>query len=149
MKISTQYFANLKYTWIGFTAKYWSQGWVLFLISRGSFPSPTVTFSTAINANFLLLPCAGTMSSGALRKRPMKVGTTRPLPPANLRLSKNLFSEKVDVKVAKKICNHIPLSGFSLGGYYHGKLIFPREFPFKPPSIYMITPNGRFKCNTR
>uniref|UniRef100_A0A8C5H115 UBC core domain-containing protein n=1 Tax=Gouania willdenowi TaxID=441366 RepID=A0A8C5H115_GOUWI len=28
-------------------------------------------------------------------------------------------------------------------------LIFPREFPFKPPSIYMITPNGRFKCNTR
>lgn len=38
---------------------------------------------------------------------------------------------------------------FGAGGYYHGKLIFPREFPFKPPSIYMITPNGRFKCNTR
>jgi len=35
------------------------------------------------------------------------------------------------------------------GGTYHGKLVFPREFPFKPPSIYMITPNGRFKCNTR
>uniref|UniRef100_A0A8C2M6K5 Ubiquitin-conjugating enzyme E2 J2 n=1 Tax=Cricetulus griseus TaxID=10029 RepID=A0A8C2M6K5_CRIGR len=35
------------------------------------------------------------------------------------------------------------------GGCYHGKLMFPREFPFKPPSIYMITPNGRFKCNTR
>ncbi|XP_041377931.1 ubiquitin-conjugating enzyme E2 J2-like [Gigantopelta aegis] len=35
------------------------------------------------------------------------------------------------------------------GGIFHGKLIFPREFPFKPPSIYMITPNGRFKCNTR
>ncbi|XP_018606855.2 ubiquitin-conjugating enzyme E2 J2-like [Scleropages formosus] len=35
------------------------------------------------------------------------------------------------------------------GGYFHGKLMFPREFPFKPPSIYMITPNGRFKCNTR
>ncbi|GIY72634.1 ubiquitin-conjugating enzyme E2 J2 [Caerostris darwini] len=35
------------------------------------------------------------------------------------------------------------------GGVYHGKLIFPSEFPFKPPSIYMITPNGRFKCNTR
>lgn len=34
-------------------------------------------------------------------------------------------------------------------GVYHGKLVFPREFPFKPPSIYMITPNGRFKCNTR
>lgn len=35
------------------------------------------------------------------------------------------------------------------GGTYHGKLVFPREFPFKPPSIYMITPNGRFKLNTR
>ncbi|XP_076329833.1 ubiquitin-conjugating enzyme E2 J2-like isoform X1 [Tachypleus tridentatus] len=35
------------------------------------------------------------------------------------------------------------------GGLYHGKLVFPGEFPFKPPSIYMITPNGRFKCNTR
>nr|QBH73219.1 ubiquitin-conjugating enzyme E2 j2 [Brunneria borealis] len=35
------------------------------------------------------------------------------------------------------------------GGLYHGKLVFPREFPFKPPSIYMTTPNGRFKTNTR
>uniref|UniRef100_T1IVE4 Ubiquitin-conjugating enzyme E2 J2 n=1 Tax=Strigamia maritima TaxID=126957 RepID=T1IVE4_STRMM len=35
------------------------------------------------------------------------------------------------------------------GGIYHGKLIFPSEFPYKPPSIYMITPNGRFKCNSR
>lgn len=35
------------------------------------------------------------------------------------------------------------------GGYYHGKLVFPREFPFKPPSIYMITPSGRFAINTR
>lgn len=35
------------------------------------------------------------------------------------------------------------------GGYYLGKLLFPRDFPFKPPSIYMVTPNGRFKTNTR
>lgn len=35
------------------------------------------------------------------------------------------------------------------GGYYHGKLVFPKEFPFKPPKIIMITPNGRFKTNTR
>ena len=34
------------------------------------------------------------------------------------------------------------------GGLYHGKLVFPREFPFKPPSIYMITPSGRFKVHT-
>ncbi|KAA3676214.1 ubiquitin-conjugating enzyme E2 J2 [Paragonimus westermani] len=41
------------------------------------------------------------------------------------------------------------LQNFFSGGYYHGKLIFPREYPFRPPSIYMITPNGRFACNTR
>lgn len=35
------------------------------------------------------------------------------------------------------------------GGYYHGKLVFPKDYPFRPPSIYMITPNGRFACNTR
>ncbi|OAD55972.1 Ubiquitin-conjugating enzyme E2 J2 [Eufriesea mexicana] len=35
------------------------------------------------------------------------------------------------------------------GGFYHGKLIFPVEFPFQPPSIYMTTPNGRFKVNTK
>lgn len=35
------------------------------------------------------------------------------------------------------------------GGYYHGKLVFPKEYPFKAPSIYMVTPNGRFKTNTR
>eukprot|EP01045_Picozoa_sp_COSAG04_P005316 COSAG04_NODE_245_length_18929_cov_6.708391_2_plen_157_part_00 len=35
------------------------------------------------------------------------------------------------------------------GGMYHGKLRFPSEYPFKPPAIYMITPNGRFKPNTK
>ena len=33
------------------------------------------------------------------------------------------------------------------GGLYHGKLVFPKQFPFKPPSIYMITPSGRFKVS--
>uniref|UniRef100_A0A915NTV8 UBC core domain-containing protein n=1 Tax=Meloidogyne floridensis TaxID=298350 RepID=A0A915NTV8_9BILA len=31
------------------------------------------------------------------------------------------------------------------GGYYHGKLVFPQDFPFRPPSIYMLTPSGRFQ----
>jgi ubiquitin-conjugating enzyme E2 J2 len=35
------------------------------------------------------------------------------------------------------------------GGYFHGKLVFPKEFPFKPPAIYMITPNGRFEVNKK
>jgi len=35
------------------------------------------------------------------------------------------------------------------GGYYHGKLVFPKDFPFKPPKIMIMTPNGRFKTHTR
>ncbi|KAF9435717.1 Ubiquitin-conjugating enzyme E2 6 [Entomortierella beljakovae] len=35
------------------------------------------------------------------------------------------------------------------GGEYHGKLVFPSDYPFKPPSIRMITPNGRFQTDTR
>lgn len=35
------------------------------------------------------------------------------------------------------------------GGYYHGKLIFPKEYPLKPPSVLMLTPSGRFQTNRR
>merc|ERR1719482_2404061 len=35
------------------------------------------------------------------------------------------------------------------GGQYHGKLVFPKEYPLKPPAIYMISPSGRFETNTR
>jgi len=35
------------------------------------------------------------------------------------------------------------------GGIYHGKLIFPKEYPYKPPGVMMLTPNGRFKPNRR
>jgi ubiquitin-conjugating enzyme E2 J2 len=34
-------------------------------------------------------------------------------------------------------------------GIYHGKLIFPKEYPLKPPSVLMITPSGRFHPNRR
>lgn len=30
-----------------------------------------------------------------------------------------------------------------------GKIIFPKEYPMKPPGIEMVTPNGRFACNKR
>ena len=36
-----------------------------------------------------------------------------------------------------------------LGGQYHGKLVFPKEYPLKPPAIYMLTPSGRFETNTK
>lgn len=35
------------------------------------------------------------------------------------------------------------------GGHYWGKLIFPKEYPLKPPSVMMLTPNGRFKTGRR
>ncbi|CAN0384051.1 unnamed protein product [Ascophyllum nodosum] len=35
------------------------------------------------------------------------------------------------------------------GGFYHGKLKFPPEYPMKPPSVMMLTPNGRFACSRR
>ena len=33
------------------------------------------------------------------------------------------------------------------GGYFYGRLLFPSDYPFRPPSIYMTTPNGRFKVS--
>ena len=35
------------------------------------------------------------------------------------------------------------------GGYYWGVIKFPSEYPYKPPSILMITKSGRFQINTR
>ena len=44
---------------------------------------------------------------------------------------------------------HGPPSSPYHNGLYHGKLVFPRDYPYRPPAIYMITPNGRFKTNTK
>ncbi|GBG24125.1 Ubiquitin-conjugating enzyme E2 J2 [Hondaea fermentalgiana] len=45
--------------------------------------------------------------------------------------------------------NRIPCSYSYEGGFYHGVLRFPKEYPYKPPSILMFTKNGRFKTNVR
>ncbi|OLY83465.1 Ubiquitin-conjugating enzyme E2 J1 [Smittium mucronatum] len=34
-------------------------------------------------------------------------------------------------------------------GKYHGKILFPASYPFKPPSIIFLTPNGRFETNKK
>ena len=44
---------------------------------------------------------------------------------------------------------HGPPNSAYHNGLYHGKLVFPRDYPYRPPAIYMITPNGRFKTNTK
>lgn len=35
------------------------------------------------------------------------------------------------------------------GGLYHFRILLPTEYPFRPPSIMMLTPNGRFELNTK
>jgi ubiquitin-conjugating enzyme E2 J2 len=34
-------------------------------------------------------------------------------------------------------------------GCYHGTLVFPADYPWKPPSLSLKTPTGRFQTNTR
>ncbi|CAB4286709.1 unnamed protein product [Prunus armeniaca] len=35
------------------------------------------------------------------------------------------------------------------GGIYHGRLLFPEEYPWKAPSFMFLTENGRFKTQTK
>ena len=35
------------------------------------------------------------------------------------------------------------------GGIYHGRVLLPPEYPFKPPSFVLLTPSGRFETNTK
>ncbi|XP_070567373.1 ubiquitin-conjugating enzyme E2 J1-like isoform X2 [Ptychodera flava] len=34
-------------------------------------------------------------------------------------------------------------------GLYHGRITFPPEYPMKPPSIMLLTPNGRFEIGKK
>ncbi|OAX41320.1 UBC-like protein [Rhizopogon vinicolor AM-OR11-026] len=35
------------------------------------------------------------------------------------------------------------------GGLYHFRIVLPAEYPFRPPSLMLLTPNGRFELNTK
>lgn len=35
------------------------------------------------------------------------------------------------------------------GGLYHCRILLPSEYPFRPPSIMVLTPNGRFELNKK
>jgi len=35
------------------------------------------------------------------------------------------------------------------GGFYHGRIILPTEYPMKPPSLILLTPSGRFEVNKK
>lgn len=47
------------------------------------------------------------------------------------------------------VAHHLPDDSVYSGGVYHGKLLFPEEYPRAPPSLFMLTPNGRFETNRR
>ncbi|XP_045462291.1 ubiquitin-conjugating enzyme E2 J1-like [Harmonia axyridis] len=35
------------------------------------------------------------------------------------------------------------------GGYYHGRILLPSQYPMQPPNIILMTPNGRFEVNKK
>lgn len=47
------------------------------------------------------------------------------------------------------VLHDLPVETAYTGGVYWGKLVFPKEYPLKPPAIYMNTPSGRFETNAR
>lgn len=34
-------------------------------------------------------------------------------------------------------------------GMFHGKILLPTEYPFRPPDVVFLTPNGRWKTNMK
>ncbi|KEG13145.1 ubiquitin-conjugating enzyme E2 [Trypanosoma grayi] len=84
----------------------------------------------------------------------------QPTPQCVRRLQKELYALK---KEPKPFCLTTPSSRSILlwyfilsgpadtpyeGGRYFGKLVFPPNYPLKPPDIFFLTPNGRFKTDT-
>jgi ubiquitin-conjugating enzyme E2 J1 len=51
------------------------------------------------------------------------------------------------------VCRHFTIRGADgtdfEGGIYHGRILLPPEYPFKPPHIILLTPSGRFETNTK
>ncbi|CAL5993024.1 Ubiquitin-conjugating_enzyme E2 [Hexamita inflata] len=41
-----------------------------------------------------------------------------------------------------------PMETVFQGGWYHGTLLLPREYPYKPPHVRICTRSGRFETNT-
>ena len=35
------------------------------------------------------------------------------------------------------------------GGIYHGRILMPADYPFKPPAFVMLSPSGRFETGTK
>jgi len=51
------------------------------------------------------------------------------------------------------VCRHFTIRGADdtefAGGIYHGRILLPPEYPFKPPNIVFLTASGRFEVGTK
>jgi len=47
------------------------------------------------------------------------------------------------------VLHDLPSESPYCGGVYWGRLAFPKEYPLKPPAIYMNTQSGRFETHVR
>ena len=70
--------------------------------------------------------------------------------------AKNQFVSKVpqggvnDATTRKKsTASSTTITSPYAGGIYHGVLLFPKEYPLRPPGVKLLTKNGRFHINRR
>ncbi|KAJ1971265.1 Ubiquitin-conjugating enzyme E2 32 [Dimargaris verticillata] len=89
-------------------------------------PSPTVSSSSAVKR--LMKEWRG------LRKEPSALFDAAPL-------EDNLFEWHFTIRGQ-------PDTDYA-GGKYHGRILLPAEYPFKPPSVVFLTPNGRFQLHKK
>ena len=75
-------------------------------------------------------------------KRDMKLITNQPIPSIDVALNED------DILDWHFIIHGREGTPYE-DGVYHGRLVFPPTFPFGPPKILFLTPNGRFKVNER
>ena len=74
-----------------------------------------------------------------------------------MRESKDMIANPANGIIAHPLENvfiwHFTIAGVSEtefeGGRYHGKIILPSEYPFKPPDIMMLTKSGRFEIGRK
>lgn len=70
-------------------------------------------------------------------------------PPA----AKDLYSHKVDSLMSCERIGQLQqlmnMLSHAQGGIYHGRILLPPEYPFKPPSFLMLSPTGRFETNVK
>lgn len=84
------------------------------------------------------------MSSGAIARLRKEYTRLLKEPPANIE------AKPLETNILEW---HYVLNGpkgtIFEGGEYHGRIVFPKDYPFKPPGIYIMTPNGVFDTQVK